>query len=109
MKKLVFLALALVALASLAPVANAQVLSDVPLLSAKRLALGMGGNFEFANNAFGGSEPVNDRKQEFNAGVYVAYNLVPDCSLVASSTLGLSSRQVRTQVGVRVTLFRGDK
>lgn len=106
MKKLVFLALALVALAA-AP-AGAQTLQDVPLFSAKRLAIGVGGNYEFANNPFEGSEPVNDRKQEFTAGIYAAYVLVPKCSLVGSSVLGLTSRQVRTSLGVRVTVFRGD-
>lgn len=104
MKRLVLVALALV---SLAATAHAEV--DAPILSPLRLSVGVGGNYEFTNNPFEGSEPVQDRKQEFSAGLYVAYNLTPEASLVGSSTIGLSSRQVRTSLGVRIRVFRGDK
>ena len=104
-KVLTFLALATLA-ASAAPALAAV---DAPLWSAKRLSIGLGANYEVANNPFPTSEPVLDRKQEFSAGVYAAYNLTPDASLVASSVGGLSSRQVRTSVGVRLRIFRGDK
>ena len=101
MKSLVLAVLATLALAS------AALAIDAPLLSEKRLSIGAGANYEFTNNPFEGSEPVKDRKQEFTAGLYAAYNLTPDLSLVGSSTLGLTSRQVRTSLGLRVRLYRG--
>lgn len=79
-----------------------------PVLSASRLSVATGLNYEWrttplANN----SEPMTGRHAEWSAGVYGAYNLTPHSSLVASTTLGLDSRQFRHSFGVRFRLWRG--
>jgi hypothetical protein len=81
---------------------------DAPLVSSKRLSVASGLNYEWrttplANN----SEPVDGRHAEWSAGFYAAYNLTPHSSLVASSVIGLDSRQLRNTVGVRLRLWNG--
>jgi len=79
-----------------------------PILSASRLSVASGLNYEWrttplANN----SEPLLGRHAEWSAGIYGAYNLTPHSSLVASTTLGLDSRQFRHSIGLRLRLWRG--
>lgn len=82
--------------------------SQAPLVSKSRLSVASGLNYEWlttplANN----SEPIRGRHAEWSAGLYAAYNLTPHSSLVASSVIGLDSRQLRNSLGVRFRLWNG--
>lgn len=95
--------LSLVASASLA-----QTPTTAPLLSAKRISLATGAQYEWrttplANN----SEPLLGRHAEWAAGVFAAYNVTPHSSLVGSTTLGLDSRQFRHTLGFRIRIWQG--
>lgn len=79
-----------------------------PLVSAKRLSLATGAQYEWRTTPVGGaSEPVLGRHAEWTAGVFAAYNLTPHSSLVGSTTLGMSSLQFRHTLGFRVRIWQG--
>lgn len=87
---------------------RAEGVEEAPLLSAKRLSVASGLNYEWrttplANN----SEPIDGRHGEWAAGFYAAYNLTPHSSLVAASVLGFDSRQLRNTIGIRFRLWNG--
>jgi hypothetical protein len=80
-----------------------------PLLSPKRLSLASGLNYEWRTTPFARSEAVEGRHAEWVVGVHGAYNVTPHASFVASTSLGLDSRQFRHSVGVRIRFWQGSK
>lgn len=88
----------------------ARAASDTaPLLSSKRLSLASGLNYEWRTTPFARSEALNGRHAEWVVGVHGAYNVTPHSSLVASTNLGLNSRQFRHSVGIRIRFWQGSK
>lgn len=83
--------------------------ADAPLISKERISVASGLNYEWRTTPMARSEAICGRHAEWVVGVFSAYNLTPHSSLVASTSLGLDSRQFRHSVGVRIRLFRGDK
>lgn len=83
---------------------------EAPLLSAKRVSLAGGLNYEWRTTPLkNNSEPILERHGEWTTGLYGAYNLTPHSSLVASSVLGMDSRQLRHTLGLRIRLWQGVK
>lgn len=110
--RIAYIVAALVVLFVLATGAKAQTadsLAKYPLISPARLSLAAGGQYEWRTTPLGSSEPVQGRHGEWAAGLFAAYNVTPHSSLVASTTLGLDSRQFRHTLGVRIRIWRGTK
>jgi hypothetical protein len=81
---------------------------DAPLLSASRLSLATGAQYRWNTTPLSGaSEPILGRHAEWEAGVFGAYTVTPHASLVASTTLGLNSRQFRHTLGFRFRIWQG--
>lgn len=87
---------------------------EYPLFHPARLSAALGVNHLWYEGGDGLSRPV----KEFEAGPYVAYNLLsakpdieghskPILSLTGSTTLGFDSRLLRTQIGLRLILYVG--
>lgn len=83
--------------------------ADAPLISKERISVATGLNYEWRTTPMARSESLCGRHAEWAAGLFGAYNLTPHTSLVASTVLGLDSRQFRHSLGVRVRLFQGDR
>lgn len=103
---------AVVVLASLAlllfrGVAQAQAKESYPIFSVERASVAAGVNSQWLQSPSGSS--VVGKKQEWNAGVYAAYQVIPHASLVGSVEYGLDSKQIQAKAGVRIRLWRGDK
>lgn len=82
--------------------------ADKPLLSASRLSLATGAQYRWNTTPLSGaSEPILGRHAEWEAGVFGAYTVTPHASLVASTTLGLNSRQFRHTLGFRFRIWQG--
>jgi len=97
-------------LSLLASASLAQTPTTAPLLSAQRITLATGAQYEWrttplANN----SEPLLGRHAEWTAGVFGAYTVTPHSSIVGSTTIGLDSKQFRHTLGFRVRIWQGGK
>lgn len=81
---------------------------NAPLISASRLSLATGAQYEWRTTPLSGaSEPLLGRHAEWAAGVFGAYTVTPHSSIVASTTIGLNSRQFRHTIGVRFRIWTG--
>lgn len=98
-------ALLLLALLALPAIAQAQTYPDRPIVSATRLQLGAGINYEW----FSGSEdvPLPAVDKEFTLGLYGAYNMVPALDIIGFTKRGLDSKIWNSALGLRVTIFAG--
>ena len=100
--------IAFVVLLSLTASASFAQTKDAPLLSASRLSLATGAQYRWNTTPLSGaSEPIQGRHAEWEAGVFGAYTVTPHASLVASTTLGLNSRQFRHTLGFRFRIWQG--
>jgi len=100
--------IAFVVLLSLTASASFAQTKDAPLLSASRLSLATGAQYRWNTTPLSGaSEPILGRHAEWEAGVFGAYTVTPHASLVASTTLGLNSRQFRHTLGFRFRIWQG--
>lgn len=109
MKKVLFLVV--LAALSLPVVAAAQV--PVPMLSMKRLAIAGGANYDWYSES-----NLPPYPKEFSVGLYAAYALTapaelaqrtPRTCLIAALERGFDNRTLHTKVGLRVTLWDGNK
>ena len=80
--------------------------SDLPLFSAKRAALAVGGDFALYGGA---SAPALPFKKEWQAGIFGGYKLTPTVALVASERYGVDTKQFETKVGLRLIVWDGAK
>jgi len=100
--------IAFVVLLSLTASASFAQTKDAPLFSASRLSLATGAQYRWNTTPLSGaSEPILGRHAEWEAGVFGAYTVTPHASLVASTTLGLNSRQFRHTLGFRFRIWQG--
>ena len=80
--------------------------SDLPLFSAKRAALAVGGEYAFYS---GQDAPALNFKKEWQAGIFGGYKLTPTTSLTASLRYGVDTKQFETKVGLRLIVWDGAK
>lgn len=98
----------LAVLCGLAPAAFAQdpaPAPEYPIISLSRVHLGAGLNYEWC--ASQGEEPLPAFDKEWTAGLYAAYNMTPQLSLVGSGVYSVDTKFLRTSVGLRVRIFQG--
>jgi hypothetical protein len=99
--------LALVALLFAVPAfAQFQTRQEVPIMSATRLQLGAGANYEWLSKG-NNSSIATPFQKEFTVGLYGAYNIVPNVDAVAFTKYGVDNKWFNTALGVRVTFFSG--
>jgi len=89
-----------------APVAAQTTLVDVPILSEKRISMGLGANYSWWH---GDDASVPSWKKEWQGGIYAAYVLTPNVAVVGKTEYGVDSKLFNTALGVRVTVFAGNR
>lgn len=99
----------LLLVASTAQAAVGNIEDNVPLLSAKRLQVGLGVQHTWYSGESGGNQEVPTFGKEFEVGAFAAYNIVPNLDLTGSTAYGLDNKVFRSSLGLRVVIFRGIK
>lgn len=100
-----FAALCITSLAGSAFAQDPSPAPEYPIFSIQRVHLGAGANYEWC--ASQGDEPLPAFDKEWTAGLYAAYNMTPQLSLVGSGVYSLDTKFLRTSVGLRVRIFQG--
>ena len=88
--------------------AVAKAAEDKPLLALDRLTFAGGVNYAWHAAPAEGASPLPAHAQEFEAGLYAAYNLTPKLSIPFSSVYGFDNKLVETRVGLRIRFGRGE-
>jgi len=111
MRPLIALLLTLAAFVPNLARASETVVGDRPAVSISRFSLAAGAGYEWVSAA--GDEPAPTPLHEWVVGIYGAYNLfsVPEgpgrTSLIGSIAYPVDSKLVRSQIGIRISIFTG--
>jgi hypothetical protein len=72
-----------------------------------RLYISAGANYDFYQSTV--SEAPLEFRQEWSAGLYLAYSLTPHVSLAGASVYGIDTKLLRSSIGLRFNLYRPAK